>query len=600
MIGLGSILVLGITAQWLAWRLHLPSILLLLIAGFLAGPITGFLDPDALLGDLLFPVVSLSVAIILFEGGLSLNIRELKEHGVTIGNLITIGALVTWAVGTGAAYLLLGLDFGLSLLLGAVLIVTGPTVVIPLLLYIRPIGRVGSIAKWEGIVNDPIGAILAVLVFEILVHGLGQGYTGLALLGLAKALFFGAAIGVSGALIVAFFLKRFWLPDLLQEPVTLMIAIGCFVTSNLLQTESGLLATTVMGIALANQKWVSVKHIIEFKERLRVLLISGLFVLLAARMQTEDLSGIGWRSIAFLAVLILIARPLMVALSTIRSKLDWRERVFLAWLAPRGIVAAAISSLFALHLSEQGYPLAERLMPETFFVIIGTVVIYGLTAAPLARRLRLADSTPQGLLLVSAHKWAREIAQAVRKQGFDVILVDTNRHNVTDAKMDGLVAYNENIVTSPQVMDQVAMHSIGRLLALTPNDEANSLAALRLAEVFGRSKVYQLSPKGLVHEAKAFESATHLRGRFLFDKEATFDFLSLKCKEAGKVKVIGLTEKFTFRSFRELYGDAAVPLFLITEDRELIPFTTDAVLAPEPGHKLVALADSKEDYKKKE
>jgi len=588
LIGLGSIVVLGTAAQWIAWRLHLPSILLLLLVGFVAGPITGFIDPDALLGDLLFPIVSLAVGVILFEGGLSLNVRALREDGLTIGNMILIGGLITWAVAAAAAHWLLGFDLGLSLLMGAILIVTGPTVIIPMLLYIRPIGRVGSIVKWEGIVNDPFGAILAVLVFELLASGLGLHFSWHAAFGLFKAFAFGTLIGALGAGLIVLVLRRFWLPDLLQEPVTLMTAVGVFIAANLVQHEAGLLATTVMGIVLANQKQVSVKHIIEFKERVRVLLIAGLFVFLAARLQMENLAYIGLGSFAFLAVLVLVARPLAVFVSTLGSRLSWQERAFISWMAPRGIVAAAVSSVFGLYLADKGYPGAERLMPEIFFIIVGTVVLYGLTAGPLAKRLGLAAPTPQGLLLVSAHKWARELAKAVQREGFDVMLADTNWDNVVAAKMEGLTAFHENAVTSQKLIDEVAMHSIGRILALTPNDEANSLAALRFGEVFGRSNVFQLAPHSAGERRSAGEK--HLRGRLLFDKLANFGTMSERCAVQGRIKAVNITDKFTYKTFRERYPKA-VPLFLITEERQLFPFTLEKKLSPRSGQRIVALVD---------
>jgi NhaP-type Na+/H+ or K+/H+ antiporter len=587
LIGLGSILVLGISARWLAWRLHLPSILLLLLMGFVVGPVTGFLDPDALLGDLLFPVVSLAVGIILFEGGLSLKIKALREDGFTIARLVSVGAMITWGVGTVGAHFLLGMDWGLALLIGAILIVTGPTVVVPLLLYIRPIGRAGTVAKWEGIVNDPIGAIIAVLVFEALIGGAGGG-AGHAFWGLFKALVLSSAIGALGALLLVVFMSRYWLPDLLQEPVTLMMVIGVFVGANVIQTESGLLAVTVMGIVLANQTKVSVKHIIEFKERLRVLLISGLFVLLAARLKPDDLSDIGWGSVAFLALLVLFARPAMVALSTVGSALKWREKAFLAWMAPRGIVAAAVSSVFSLELVRHNYPGAERLMPQVFFIIVGTVIIYGLTAAPFSRRLGISERTPQGVLFVAAHDWVRQIARAFQDEGFHVALVDTNYHNVAAAWREGLEAYNENIV-SLQAMENVPLHGVGRLFAMTRNDEANALAALRFTEVFGRREVYQLTPHTDADGKKSTDAPAHLRGRLLFDRSASFDRLEKRFASGARVEVIDVTAEFTWEAFGETYGDRALALALITPGKKLLPFAVENSPALEPGGRIVAV-----------
>jgi len=334
------ILVIGVTAQWLAWRLRLPSILLLLVFGFVAGPITGLLNPDKLLGNLLFPWISVSVAIILFEGGLSLKFRELKKTGGVVRNLVLIGVPITWAVTTWSAWTILGLDFKLALLLGAILVVTGPTVIGPLLRHLRPSSRISSILKWEAIINDPLGVILAILVFEAILAGGFQVEPQTLLMGLLKTSVIGIALGVIAALMMVFLLKRYLIPDYLQSAVSLMMAVGVFSLSNQFQAESGLLAVTVMGILIVNQKDIDIQHIIEFKENLRVLLISSLFIILAARLDLIYLTHIEWSSWIFLAILVFVARPLAVLISTLGSGLNWKEKLFLSWMAPRGIIAA--------------------------------------------------------------------------------------------------------------------------------------------------------------------------------------------------------------------------------------------------------------------
>ena len=377
LIGLASVLLLGVGAQWLAWRLRLPSILLLLVLGFLAGPITGFLHPDEIFGEALFPIVSLSVAIILFEGGLTLRLSELPAVGKPMGLLISVGALITWAVAAVAAHYIVGMTWSLSVLLGAILIVTGPTVIGPLLRQIRPTGNVGTILKWEGILIDPVGAVLAVLVFEAILEGeFGQGQAAGAILGgVVETLLIGVALSFLGAAILIIFLRRYWIPDYLQNSVSLMVALSLFALSNVLHPESGLLTVTLMGVLLANQKWVTVKHIVEFKENLQVLLIGGLFILLSSRLDLQSLLAMGWREFAFLAVLIFIARPLSVFASTMGSNFENRSRIFLSWMAPRGIVAASVASLFAFELSVAGVEGAEQLVSMTFLVIIGTVCL---------------------------------------------------------------------------------------------------------------------------------------------------------------------------------------------------------------------------------
>jgi NhaP-type Na+/H+ or K+/H+ antiporter len=590
LLGLSCIIVLGIAASWLAWRLRLPSILLLLIFGFVAGPATGFLCPDELFGDLLLPVVSLSVAVILFEGGLNLSIAELKKTGGVVLKLITIGVLVTWLIGLGAAYFILDLDLELAVLLGAILVVTGPTVIMPLLRHLRPAGQVGTILKWEGIVIDPIGAILAVLVFQVIAAiGLQEAAT-LVVLSLVKTLILGGIIGAVGAIILVQMLKRYWIPDFLHSVVSLAVVIAAFTASNYIQTDSGLLAVTVMGIVLANQKTVNVRHIIEFKENLRVILISALFILLAARLQISDLAKVGIGSIALLAVLMLVARPASVALSTLGSKLKLRERLFLSWLAPRGIVAAAVASVFAIRLDEAGYTQGELLVPLTFIVIAGTVTIYGLSASPLARWLKVAEPDPQGVLIVGGHTWARSIASTLQKEDYKVLVVDANWANISAARMAGLPTFYGNIL-SQYALDEIELGGIGRLLALTSDYEFNSLATLHLTNALGRSGVYQLPAEG---EEKGGKKAVsqHLRGRLLFSSSATYDHLTKKFVSGAAIKITELTTEFDYDAFQAYYGDKAIPLFLIDQNGKLAIFTVENPPKPKPGQKLISLIES--------
>jgi NhaP-type Na+/H+ or K+/H+ antiporter len=473
LLGLASIFVLGVGAQWLAWRIKLPSILLLLAFGFAAGPGTGWLKPDDMFGDLLFPIVSLSVALILFEGSLSLKFSELAEVGKPLRNLLSIGVGVTWFVITLAAWWILRFDFATALLLGAMLTVTGPTVVGPLLRHIRPSGKVSSIARWEGIVIDPIGAVLAVLVFEVF-DILRDAHFGEAVFDGVFGLLATAVTGVVMGGLAAWFLieclQRYWIPERLQSPAALMIVAAVFVASNLVKHEAGLISVTVMGVFLANQKSASIKHIFEFKENLSVLLISSLFILLAARVEFADFSQLGWRGLAFVTAVILIARPASVLASSIGTDLSKAEQIFLSWLAPRGIVAAAVASVFALRMEETGNGGGE-LVPATFLVIVGTVVVYGLTAFPLAKRLGLASADAQGVLIASSHPGARAIGHALKSSGFRVVLVDTNRENVTTARLEGLEACYANIL-SEQAMDEIDLGGIGRFFALTPTTKS--------------------------------------------------------------------------------------------------------------------------------
>lgn len=587
LVGLATIVVLGVGAQWLAWRLRLPSILVLLIFGFLAGPVAGIIDPDEIFGQLLFPIVSISVAIILFEGGLTLRLAELPHIGDVVSRLISIGALVTWGIAAVAAHFILTLDWSLSVLLGAILVVTGPTVIGPLLRQIRPKGQVGTVLKWEGILIDPVGAVLAVLVFEAILAGEFSQAPSVVVSGVLLTIVIGLGLGLIGAAIMVIMLRRYWIPDHLQNSVSLLLAVAVFALSNLLQPESGLLSVTVMGVALANQRFVTVKHIIEFKENLRVLLIGTLFILLAGRLELSDVSGLGWGGVLFLAVLVLLARPAAVLISTWRSRLNRSQRLFLTWMAPRGIVAASVASIFAFDLAAAGHEGAERLVPLTFLVIVGTVAFYGLSAGPAARRLDLAEEDPQGVLIVGAHALARAITSVVQEHGFDALLIDSNWQNIRAARMAGLKTYYGDVLAEDMIED-LELTGIGRLLAMTSNNEVNTLAALHFPEVFSRAEVYQLP----IGEGRSGNEDTpqHLTGRFLFGPKMTYNRLMQEFASGAVVKATRLTQKFDYAAFQKRYDDdKVIPLFLITERQKLIVYTTDNQPAPEPGQTLISL-----------
>ncbi len=593
LIALAGLIVLGIATQWLAWRVGIASILLLLVVGFLAGPVSEqvfgrkLLDPNELLGDLLLPFVTLSVGLILYEGGLTLRLAELGQARAVVFRLVTLGAAVTWALGSLGAWWILGLEPLLAVLLGAVLIVSGPTVILPLLRHIRPTGRIGAILKWEGIVIDPIGAMVAVLVFEVI---LLQGVDGAAphvVVTLLKMILIGGGFGYVGGMVLVHVLRRLWVPDYLENAVSIMFVVGVFTAAHRLQPESGLLATTVMGITLANQRLVDVKHLAEFKENLRVLLIGVLFLLLAARLDIADLEHIGWRAIAFLVTLILLVRPLSVWLSMIGSSATRAETVFLAIMSPRGIVAAAVASVFALRL-EGTYPQAAALVPLTFLVIIGTVLVSSLLAPPVAHRLGLADRKPQGILMVGAHGWARMLAEAIQKQGFRVLLVDTNRTHLATARMAGLDTHNDSILAE-HLLDEIDLGGTGRLIAATPNDWVNILAVHRFMRVFGRGEVYQVTPRKGAESGD--DAHRHLHGLWLFDERLTYEQLNMRIDAGAVIKTTSLSDEFTYEAFREHYGETAVPLFVVTPSRRLEVITADRPPNPKPGDTLISLVD---------
>ncbi|MFT5196122.1 MAG: NhaP-type Na+/H+ or K+/H+ antiporter [Cellvibrionaceae bacterium] len=582
-IGLTTILVLGISAQWVAWRFKIPSILLLLVFGFIAGPVTGFIHPDELFGELLFPLVSLSVAIILFEGGLSLKRDEIGGVESVVRLLVSLGALVSWAVTSLAAFYILELDLFLSLLLGGVLVVTGPTVVMPLLKQIRPVARVSSVLKWEGILIDPVGATLAVLIFEgIIGRGDGHQLTIWSIAsGIVITLLVGSVVGSGFAYALIQFMKRNWIAPFLETAVVLMMVVAAFALSNVLREEAGLMAVTIMGIILVNQKQVSISHIIHFKEELVVLLLSILFIILAARVDLDALIQVGWQEVVFLLTIIFVARPLSVLASTVFSNMPWKERMFVSAMAPRGIVAVSVASLFALELHEAGFENADQLVNVTFFVVVGTVLTYSILSRPFASLLGLIEKAPQGTLIVGAHYWAREIAKSIQKAGFDVWLVDTNSRQIEYARQANLQAVQADIMDD-RIFDDLPIESIGRLLAMTANSELNALSTLHLSSWVGNDNVYRLASV----QKGAQSIAKNLSGRILFDETLHFNKLDGLYYQDAKIETLSMADVKEIENQLDkeslfaplLYISNLGQLHVITHKEKSIPATSKAVI----------------------
>lgn len=600
MLALAAIAALGVGAQWLAWRLRVPSILLLLSFGLLVGPVADvvfgrpILNPDKIFGpDLLVALVELAVALILYEGGLTLRLSEISRVRGVVTRLVTLGALATWFVATLAARYILGLEsWSIAFLLGAILIVTGPTVIQPMLAHIRPVGSVGPVLKWEGIVIDPIGVMVTVLVYEVIVLAQSDATGGAATAvtaGILKTVIGGTAIGFITAYLLITMMRRYWIPDFLQNPVSLMLVVVAMSLSDEIQKQSGLLSVTVMGAVLANQSTADMRHIIEFKENLRVLLISALFIVLAARLPAEALEHIGFDTVLYVGVLIVIARPLCVLVATVGAGLHWHERLFMCFMAPRGIVAASVASVFGLSLVQQhGMEEARSLAPVTFFVIIATVAFYGLTAGAIAKRFKVADQNPQGLVIIGAHQWARSLAETLSKRGVKLLLIDSNRENIRASRMLGLKTYFGNILAE-YAMDDLDLTGMGRLVALTPNEEVNALSVQRFVPIFGRAEVYQLASKS--EGKRDAPLPKHLRGRTLFGESLTYSVLASRLGSGWVYKATKLTEEFGFEEYRTLYGPRAVILFVISESGSVTVATADKTPEPVAGQTIISLVN---------
>jgi NhaP-type Na+/H+ or K+/H+ antiporter len=582
-----AIVLAGAVCQVLAWRVRLPAILFLLLAGILLGPVSGWLHPDALFGELLFPVVSLAVAVILFEGSLTLRLEDIRGHGIVVRRMVGVGSLISATVAGLAAHFFAGFGWELAALFGALMTVTGPTVVVPMLRTIRPARAVAHVLRWEGIVIDPLGALFTVLVFEFIVATSGGDVVHVLVL-FGSIIGVGVLSGLAAGYLLGTVLRRHWLPEYLINIVTLNLVIAVFAVANALAEESGLLAVTVMGILMANMRDVPVSQILNFKETLSILLVSALFVILAARIDPAVFQRLGWGAAAVFMVMQFFGRPLKVAVATLGSSLSWQERALIAWIGPRGIVAAAIAALFALRLEAAGVPQADLMVPLVFTIIIATVVVQGATARVLAGWLGVAEPEPCGFLVVGANPLARAIGCELKQLGYDVLLADSSRDNVRAARMAGLPTFYGNPV-SEHADRRLDLVGIGRLLGLSPDPDQNALAALRYRSEFGPGEVYGIQSSVDVEGEQRRALSRQFRGRILFGEEVSYAQLAEMLKSGAEVRTTRLSDTFDYQDFVRKHWKRVVVLFAVTPKGQLRVSVAGEQLEPGPGWKLVAL-----------
>lgn len=530
MVEIGSIIVLGILAQWIAWRLKVPAILPLILIGLLVGPFAymqyGYklIEPmwieqshrGLFPGETLFHFVELAIGIILFEGGMTLKRQEIAGVGDSIVKLISVGAVVTFFAAGLAARFIMQLPWNISFLFAALIIVTGPTVIGPILRNLPLKKSVSTVLKWEGILIDPVGALAAVLVYEFIVTSGGAGeFTADALKSFIIIILVGASLGVSAALGLRFLLKKDWVPHYLLTVFTLAFVLFLFVGSNMLVHDSGLLTVVVAGVVLGNIDVPHIKEIEYFKESLVVLLISILFILIAANIDIEDLKFLikDWRPITLLATVILVVRPLSVFISTMNSTLTLKEKLFISWVGPRGIVAAGIASLLSMKLLKGGgtghghgdhgvhgaqvvaetitYPGAELITPLVFMIVLGTVLLNATTAGLVAKWLGVILEKSNGVLIIGAHKFARLLGKYLSDNNKHVVLIDNNRGNIKIAKDMGVKAYQSNIYND-DLESNIELADMGYMMALTSNTEVNNFALGKFGKKFGENGQYRL------------------------------------------------------------------------------------------------------------
>lgn len=580
---LSGVVGIGIAAQWLAWYLKQPSILFLLLIGIIIGPVLGYFDPDLVLGELMFPFISLGVAIILFEGSLTLEFDEIKQHGTVVQMLVSVGVIITIAIVALSTYLLFDVDPLIALLFGALVCVTGPTVIMPLLRSVRPNKTISNILKWEGIIIDPIGAIAVVLVYEYIISG-GEASS---ILLFAKIVILATVLGMAGAYVLAFLMRRHMIPEFLRNVFTLAFVLVLFSVSNHLEHESGLLTVTVLGVALANWPKFPRDTILEFNESLTVLLISVLFIILAARVELASLLSVGFAGLVLLAIVMFVARPLSVWASSIGSNLKTNEKLMISWIGPRGIVAAAISSLFAIRLQEYDIQGVELLVPLVFMVIIGTVMIQGLGAKLVGNLLGVREPETNGILVVGSNPVALLVATSLKDQGFDVIVAHNNYTNIARARMSGLRTYFGNPI-SDHADHHLDLIGIGHLFAMSMDKEMNTLSEIHYRHEFGERRLYRLKFSDEKVKSERDDKQSNFKSQWLFGKDVTYTKLASMLSRKARIKITNITDSYTYAQYKA-DNKQFVPLYTLDKEGKLHVITDKFDGNVPKDRKLIAL-----------
>ena len=537
---------IGVGSQWIAWRLRMPAIVLMLVAGILIGPVLGIFDPARDIGPLMGPMISIAVAIILFEGGLSLNFHTLQDAVGGVRRLVYIGAPLGWLMSALSLHYVAGLSWSSAAVFGGIMIVTGPTVIAPLLRTARLSRRPATLLQWEAILNDPIGALAAVLAFEVVIALNTATTASEAML----ELFIGAAVataaGVAAGIGLSRAFKRGWVPEYMKVPVLFALLLGVFAASDAVLHESGLLAVTIMGIVIANSKLPSYEEMRRFKEHATVLLVSGVFILLAAGLDVEALGNLDWRAAAFVAAVVLVARPVTVFISLIGSGIPFREKLLVALTGPRGVVLVAVAGLFGERLLSLGFEDAALIAPLAFALVAVTVVVNGFTLAPFARLLGLTGADTPGVVIIGGSDWTTQLAEVLKKAKIPVLMTDPNFIRLRKARAAGIDTFSGDIL-SEAAEQRVELVSYATLIAATDNDAYNTLVTTDLAPEFGRENVFQVMREK--SESSRHQLPRTLGGRPL-GLEATHAELRDLLAQGWRFRSTRLSEEFTLEDWR--------------------------------------------------
>ncbi|WP_405401628.1 cation:proton antiporter [Paracoccus sp. Ld10] len=579
--------VLGVGAQWLAWRLRLPAIVLMLGVGLLVGPVMGLFLPERDLGPIYRPLISVAVAIILFEGGLTLTQHRLGDARGPVQRLVYLGAPLGWALSTLVLWLAVGLSWQSSAVFGGVMVVTGPTVIAPMLRQAKLRARPAQILQWEAILNDPLGVLIAVLLLEVVLvleTGLSAGA---AVWIIGSGIGFAALAGWAAGAGMALAFRRAMVPEYMKVPVLFVTVLAVFAATDTVLHETGLLAVTIMGMVLANAKLSSYTEIHRFKEHATILLVSGVFVLMAASLDFSTLNELTWRAALFVVLMVALARPLQVLLPLIGSDLPMKERWLIALTGPRGVVMVAVSGLFGDKLVQAGIDDGAALAPLAFIIVLATVIIHGFTLAPMARRLGLSGPERPALLIVGGSPFAVALAQALERAEVGTLIADTNRQHLNNARQAGIPTYHGDI------LGEVAEHKVEfiaypTVLVASDNDAYNTLVATDMGPDVGREYVWQLSR---VRERSRHALPAQLGGQRLHGGP-TFDEVNQRIADGWTLRSTRLTDEYSLDDWRQDRPDA-VPLLTISKG-ELRFLQENVPLSAQPEDWVTAFLPAKD------
>lgn len=589
---------LGIGSQWLAWKYSMPAIVIMSIAGLLVGPILGVMNPEESFGALYDPTISIAVAIILFEGSLNLSVKELRGLGRPVVQISTIGAFIAWILGSVTAHFIAGVSWEVAFVIGGLFIVTGPTVILPLLRQSKLKPRPAKILKWEGIVVDPLGVLLAVFAFEIITVFTTDSSDMTSLLLFFTASIFAVLLGGASGRTLGWMFETGYVPEFLKSPAVFAVVIFSFTLADEIVHGTGLLAVVAMGMVLANSGINSLSDFRHFKENMSLLLISAIFIMLAASMDMDTVIHIfSPRILGYVLLMMFAVRPLSIFLSTIGSGLSLQEKSLVGWIAPRGIVAMTVSSYFANILSEAGYEDAQIVTTLTFGLVFFTVVAHGFTIGPLAKKLNLSLEGKPGVLIIGSNPFTVGLANSFVKKGYPILIVDSSWEKLRHARNHGIPFFHGEIL-SEQTEYNLDTIPYDFIIAATDYHSYNSLVCTTFMPEYGRTNVFKVDPNE--DESTQDNIVAKVGGRSLLKEEISLAALNDKVNAQYVFRQTTLTEKFTYKNYLADKEAEANLLYFIKPAGQLYFYARDMRMTPHAGDVVVSLTPPHKEQEKME